>query len=140
MGIPGLTSFVHATGNLWTTINLHDTKLVIDGKALLFYLYENSDLDCRCGGQYNEFYRTVVAFFVALKSRHVDCYVVFDGTIDPSGKKLKTIKKRVKESLKTANKLSISAENRLFLIPLLSAHVFKQALRDESIPFGICDR
>ena len=140
MGIPGLTSFVHDTGNLWTTIDLHDTKLLIDGKALLFYLYENSDLDCRCGGQYNEFYRTVVAFFVALKSRRVDCYVVFDGTIDPSGKKLKTIKKRVKESLKTANKLSMSADNRLFLIPLLSAHVFKQALRDESIPFAICDR
>ena len=140
MGIPGLTSFVRYTGNLWTTIDLHDTKLVIDGKALLFYLYENSDLDYRCGGQYDEFYQAVVAFFVSLKSRRVDSFVVFDGAIDPSEKKLMTIKKRVKDNLKTANKLSISADNGLFLIPLFSAHVFKQALRDESIPFAICDR
>ena len=140
MGIPGLTSFVHSTKNLWTTIYLHDTKLVIDGNSLFFYLYENSGLDCRCGGQYNEFYQAVIAFFLALKSRRVDYFVVFDGTIDPSGKKLKTIKKRVKESLKTANKLSRLADDNLFLIPLLSAHVFKQALRDNSIPFVICDR
>ena len=63
------------------------TTLNIDGKALLFYLYENSDLDCRCGGQYDEFYQAVVAFFVSLKSRRVDSFVVFDGAIDPSGKK-----------------------------------------------------
>ena len=135
MGIPGLTSFVRYTGNLWTTIDLHGTKLDIDGKALLFYLYENRDLDCRCGVQYDEFYQAVVAFFVSLKSRRVDSFVVFDGAIDPSGKKLMTIKKRVKDSLKTANKLSISADNRLFLIPLLSAHVFKQQKYDISIRF-----
>ena len=140
MGIPGLTSFVHSTENLWTTIDLHDTKLVIDGMSLYFYLYANSGLDCRCGGQYNEFYQAVVAFFVALKSRRVDCFVVFDGTIDPSGKKLETIKSRIVQSIETANKLSRLPDDGLFLIPLLSAHVFKQALRDNSIPFVICDR
>ena len=140
MGIPGLTSFVHSTENLWTTIDLHDTKLVIDGMSLYFYLYAKSGLDCRCGGQYNEFYQAVVAFFVALKSRRVDCFVVFDGTIDPSGKKLETIKSRIVQSIETANKLSRLPDDGLFLIPLLSAHVFKQALRDNSIPFVICDR
>ena len=104
MGIPRLTSFVHSTENLWTAIDLHDTKLVIDAMALYFFLYSKSGLDCRCGGQYDEFYEAVVAFFVALKSRHVDCFVVFDGTIDPSGKKLETIKSRVEESIDAANK------------------------------------
>jgi len=141
MGIPRLTSFVHSTENLWTTIDLHDTELVIDGMALYFYLYRNSGLDCRCGGQYDEFYQAVVAFFLALKSKHVDCFVVFDGTIDPSGKKLKTIKSRVEESIKVANELSTyEYDVGLFVIPLLSAQVFKQTLRDNSIPFVVCDR
>ena len=86
MGIRGLTHFVHSTKNLWTTIDLQDTKLVTDGLALNCCLFENSGLDYRCGGQYDEFYQAVVAFFVALKSSHVDCFVVFDGAIDPSGK------------------------------------------------------
>ena len=140
MGIRGLTSFVHSTENLWTTIDLHDTRLVIDGKALYFYLYKDSGLDWRCGGQYNELYQAVVAFFVALKSSSVDCFVVLDGTIDPSGKKLETIKSRLKQSMKDGNELSRLADDSRFSIPLLCAHVFKQALRDKSIPFAICDR
>ena len=139
MGIPRLTSFVNSTENLWTTIDLHDTKLVIDGMALYFYLYGKSGLYCRCGGQYDEFYQAVIAFFLALKSKHVDCFVVFDGTIDPSGKKLKTIKSRVEQSIAAANELS-RYDVDLFVIPLLSAQVFKQALRDNSIPFVVCDR
>ncbi|XP_015778517.1 PREDICTED: protein asteroid homolog 1-like [Acropora digitifera] len=139
MGIPRLTSFVNSTENLWTTIDLHDTKLVIDGMALYFYLYGKSGLDCRCGGQYDEFYQAVIAFFLALKSKHVDCFVVFDGTIDPSGKKLKTIKSRVEQSIEAASELS-RYDASLFVIPLLSAQVFKQALRDNSIPFVVCDR
>ena len=71
MGIRGLTHFVHSTKNLWTTIDFQDTKLVIDGLALNCCLFENSGLDYRCGGQYDEFYQAVVAFFVALKSSHV---------------------------------------------------------------------
>ena len=141
MGIPGLTSFVHSTENLWTTIDLRDTKLVIDGLALNCCLYENSGLDCRCGGQYDEFYQAVVAFFSALKSRRVDCFVVFDGTIDPSGKKLETIKKRAEQGLETVHELSTSGDiDDLISFPLLYTHVFKQALRDKSIPFAICDR
>ena len=140
MGVRGLTSFVHSTENLWTAIDLHDTRLVIDGKALYFHLYKESGLDWRCGGQYNELYEAVVAFFVALKSNRVDCFVVLDGIIDPSGKKLETIKSRMEQSIQNGNELSRLADDSLFLIPLLSVDVFKQALRDKSIPFAICDR
>ena len=141
MGIRGLTHFVHSTKNLWTTIDLQDTKLVIDGLALNCCLFENSGLDYRCGGQYDEFYHAVVAFFVALKSSHVHCFVVFDGAIDPSGKKLETIKKRAEEGLETVHELSTSGDiDSLVSFPLLFTDVFKQALRDNGIPFAICDR
>ncbi|XP_044185119.1 protein asteroid homolog 1-like [Acropora millepora] len=140
MGIRGLTHFVHSTKNLWTTIDLQDTKLVIDGLALNCCLFENSGLDYRCGGQYDEFYQAVVAFFVALKSSHVHCFVVFDGAIDPSGKKLETIKKRAEEGLETVHELSTSGDiDSLVSFPLLFTDVFKQALRDNGIPFAICD-
>ena len=141
MGIRGLTHFVHSTKNLWTTIDLQDTKLVIDGLALNCCLFENSGLDYRCGRQYDEFYQAVVAFFVALKSSHVHCFVVFDGAIDPSGKKLETIKKRAEEGLETVHELSTSGNiDSLVSFPLLFTDVFKQALRDNGIPFAICDR
>ena len=142
MGIRGLTHFVHSTKNLWTTIDLQDTKLVIDGLALNCCLCENSVLDYRCGGQYDEFYQAVVAFFVALKSSRVHCFVVFDGAIDPSGKKLETIKKRAEEGLQTVHELSTSGDiDTLVSFPLLLTDVFKQVLRDNSIiPFDIYQR
>lgn len=141
MGVPGFTSFVNSIENLWERIDLHDTKLVIDGCALCYYLYVNSGLNCQCGGEYHEFYRAVVSFFVALKSSRVECCVVFDGVDDPSGKKLETIKKRAKNNIETAGELSRSANGSrsLFLLPLLSALVFRQALRDTNITFAICD-
>ena len=124
-----------------TTIDLQDTKLVIDGLALNCCLCENSVLDYRCGGQYYEFYQAVVAFFVALKSSRMHSFVVFDGTIDSSGKKMETIKKRAEEGLETVHELSTSGDiDSLLSFPLLFTDVFKQALRDNSIPYAICDR
>ena len=129
MGIRGLTNFVHWTKNLWTTIDLQDTKLVIHGLALNCCLCENSVLDYRCGGQYDEFYQAVVAFFVALKSSRVHSFMVFDGTINSSGKKLETIKKRAEKGLKTVHELSTSGDiDSLVLFPLFFTFVFKQAL------------
>ncbi|KAJ7362096.1 Protein asteroid 1 [Desmophyllum pertusum] len=62
---------------------LQNTKLVIDGSSLCYYLYR---LDCQCGGQYDEFYNTVLSFFDALISNGVESFVIFDGADDPSGK------------------------------------------------------
>ena len=68
-------------------------------------------------------------------------FVVFDGAIDPTGKKLETIKKRAEEGLQTVHELSTSGDiDSLLSFPLLFTDVFKQALRDNSIPFAICDR
>ena len=146
MGIPGLTSFVSSNENLWTTIDLHDTKLVIDGSRLCYYLYEENKLDCRCGGEYDEFYHAVVSFFDVLNLKRVECFVVFDGANDSSDKKLETLKKRAENKINNAIAvLSESAGNTPygrtpFLLPLLTKFVFLQALRDRDIKFAICDK
>ena len=142
MRILGLTSFVNSKPELWEDgeKELQDTKLVIDGSRLCYYLYESHGFDFRCGGQYGEFYHAVGSFFTALSSKRVECFVIFDGADDPSDKKLKTHQKRAIENVKRANALAKSADDCQFLLPLLTIDVFRQALRDGGIQFAVCDR
>ena len=141
MGIHGLTSYVNSISKLWGKKDLQDTKLVIDGSGLCYYLYEISHgFDSRCGGQYGEFYHAVGSFFTALSSKRVECFVILDGADDPSDKKLETLQKRAIQNIQRANALAKSADDREFLLPLLTKVVFLQALRDRGIQFAVCDR
>ena len=147
MGVRGLTSYVNSIETLWKRqTKLKNTELVIDGCGLCNYLYKNV-FDCRCGGQYEEFYNAVLSFFNVLDCNGVESFVVLDGAQHASGKKLETHKKRKNQRIETACAL---AQNRApengedFLLPLLSRLVFLQALRDltrdHSIKFVVCDR
>ena len=147
MGVRGLTSYVNSIETLWKRQSkLRNTKLIIDGSGLYNYLYKNV-FDCRCGGQYEEFYHDVLSFFNALDSDGVESFIVLDGAQHASGKKLETHKKRANQRIETSCAL---AENRApengedFLLPVLSRLVFLQALReltrDHSVKFAVCDR
>jgi len=147
MGVRGLTSYVKAIETLWQRqTKLKNTKLIIDGSGLCNDLYESA-FECRCGGQYEEFYHAVLSFFNALKSNGVEAFVVIDGAQHASGKKLETHKKRANQRINTSYAL---AENRElqdgedFLLPLLSKLVFLQALmdltKDHRVKFVVCDR
>ena len=140
MGIPGLESYVNSESNLWEPIILRDTKLVIDGSCLCYHLYKSHGFDFRCGGQYSEFHHAVDSFFTALRSKRVECFVIFDGADDPSDKKLETLQKRAIQNIQRANALAKSADDCQFLLPLLTIDVFRQALRDGGIQFAVCDR
>ena len=102
MGVRGLTSYVEAQGLFWETYKLRDTTLVIDGNGLYHYLYAHYNLDYRYGGQYDEFEEEVKVFFAKLTSHGVTPYVVFDGLLDATGKKLQTFMVRKKERIKRA--------------------------------------
>ena len=141
MGIPGLTSYINSIEALWTSTALQNTRVVIDGSCFCHYLYISHGLDCRCGGQYREFYNAVVSFFNSLTSKGVEPLVVFDGTFHPSGKKSDTLKKRAEDTIQKSNALSKSSQlDGVFLLPPLSKLVLIQALRDRNINFAICDR
>ena len=150
MGVRGLTSYVNPIKTLWKRqTELKNTKLVIDGSGLCNYLYKNvfDCFDCRCGGQYEEFYDAVLSFFKALDCNGVESFVVLDGAQHASGKKLETHIKRANQRIETSFAL---ADNRApengedFLLPLLSKLVFLQALvdltRDYGVKFAVCDR
>ena len=66
--------------------------------------------------------------------------MIFDGADDPSDKKLETLQRRAIQNIQRANALAKSADDRQFLLPLLTKVVFLQALRDGGIQFAVCDR
>lgn len=143
MGVRGLTSYINSIESLWTQIELQDAKLIIDGSGLCNYLYVKYGFDCRCGGQYEEFYDAVLSFFDSLYSKGIESFVVLDGAQHPSGKKLETHKKRANERIETSCALAENwapEDGDKFLLPLLSKLVFLQALRDRDIKFAVCDR
>lgn len=143
MGVRGLTSYINSIGTLWKQINLRSTKLIIDGSSLCNFLYMENGFDCRCGGQYDEFYDAVISFFDALDSKGIEAFVILDGTQDPSGKKLDTHKKRATDRIQTSYALAenlTSPEGNDFLLPLLSKLVFIEALGDRGVKYAVCDR
>ena len=140
MGIRGLTSYLERELDLWTTVYLKNTKVVIDGNGLFYRLYFGSELDCRRGGQYNAFHDRVRSFFERLDSNGVQSFVVLDGASDPSDRKLATSIKRAKESIGSAYRLaSISSDAETNVRPMLLRRVFIQALDDLEVKFSVCD-
>ena len=144
MGVRGLTSYLEESAPfLGRLIELRDTKLIIDGDNLCNYLYKENGFDCRCGGQYEEFYKKVLLFFEALKSKGVESFVVLDGAYDRSDKKLETRKERTQERIEKADRLfrnETSANgDEYFLLPLLAKFVFVEVLRDHLIKFAVSD-
>ena len=144
MGVRGLTSHLENSVKFYgTKIELRDTKLIIDGHNLCNYLYQENDFDCRCGGQYEEFYKKVQLFFDALKSKGVESFVVLDGAYDRSDKKLETQIKRTQDRIEKADQLfkneTSADDNEHFLLPLLAKFVFVEVLRDHLIKFAVSD-
>ena len=139
MGIPGLTSYLDSLPKLWKTIELRDTRLVVDGSCVMYYLYFNSELDCRFGGQYKDFEVVITSFFSALQAEGVEPFVVLDGAYDASNKKLVTYKTRFKEEIRRAHELAREGGNNSCLLPLLSRRTFMQVLSKLRIKFAVCD-
>ena len=142
MGVRGLFSFLNPIEEIWTTIELREKQLVIDGSALCNSLYEDNGLDRRCGGQYNEFYDIIVTFFQSLRSVGVESFVVLDGA-NINDNKLDTYKKRSEERIQTADMLAknpAAANKDVFVYPLLMNFVFTRALRDLEVKFAVSDR
>ena len=89
MGISKLTSFIHNFFSGWKEEKL-GKYLVIDGCSLCYYLYT---FDWINGGQYTEFYDSIVEFFHALQTSAVEPVVVIDGYAYPK-EKSDTVHKR----------------------------------------------
>ncbi|KAK2090309.1 Protein asteroid 1 [Saguinus oedipus] len=137
MGIRGLMSFVEDHSNeFFTGLKLRDTKIVIDGYALFHRLCFTSNLELRCGGDYDSFADVVQKFFESLFACNICPYVILDGGCDVSDKKLATIKDRAREKIQMAHSLSVGGSG--YVCPLLIREVFIQVLIKLQVPFVQC--
>ena len=137
MGIQGLSTFVDKNSYLLTDKQFHDTRVVIDGKNLYFFLHKYFRLNPQCGGDYNTYDQKIKYYFGIFKSCNIEPYVIFDGAYDKSDIKLRTTKKRASDRLNTVRHALHSTDANL--VPLLAQETFQCALDDLGIPHATCN-
>ncbi|XP_053406347.1 protein asteroid homolog 1-like [Mercenaria mercenaria] len=124
MGVRFLTSYIIENDDKFLCdYDLQDTKLIIDGSSLIFFLYEHYKIPHQFGGDYDIFARRCKEFFNILTQCNVTPVVVFDGADDPNNMKLTTLEGRMYRQI---NKLS--SEKEEFFLPHLSFVTFRQVL------------
>ncbi|XP_045565177.1 protein asteroid homolog 1 [Salmo salar] len=136
MGVHGLTSYVEGNRGLFQDVRFRDSRLVIDGCSLFFRLYLNHGLDQAHGGDYDAFAALLSTFISALEACNILPYVVLDGGMDPSDKKLSTLRQRLQSKIQEAESLSRGRHGSV--LPLLTRHVFIQVLSQRGVPLVQC--
>ena len=147
MGVTGLTKYVEENlpfdnADVWETFDLRDTKVIIDGCGLYFYIYGSvGRLDCKYGGQYNKLQKKLKKFFTKLRSNNVEPYVVFDGIMAKDEKKFDTLKEREKNRIKQMKKLWTSADPHQWkmVLPQLVEITVVQVLQEIEVPYARAD-
>ena len=138
MGVLGLTTFVDDHPALLTDHRLHNTRVLIDGNNLYYFLYYRYfDINICYGGDYNCYADSVRYYFRALKACNISPYVIFDGGYDVEERKLKTTIKRQHSRLKNVTALARGQKGQVF--PLLANEVFRQVLNEMDVAHMTCD-
>ncbi|XP_061574125.1 protein asteroid homolog 1-like [Cololabis saira] len=137
MGINGLTRLLETYREVYRHARLRGTRLVIDGNNLMCNLYCTSGLDQNCGGEYASFEDLIERFISALRTCEVMAYVVLDGGLDPTDRKLETMKMRAEQRIQEAHQAAETGE-RKGIIPQMAKMVFKQTLTRLQVPVAHC--
>uniref|UniRef100_A0A668SFC1 Asteroid domain-containing protein n=1 Tax=Oreochromis aureus TaxID=47969 RepID=A0A668SFC1_OREAU len=123
-------------------VKVEKTGIIIDGAALYYCLYYNSDpkLDQRCGGDYPGFKDEVCNFFKTLQDCEVTPYIILDGGSDPD--KHKTVVSRLGNRLEKAKAVAKTEPNAVpkgcNVLPPLVKDVFIEILKEKGIEFKQC--
>ncbi|XP_076005885.1 single-strand DNA endonuclease ASTE1 [Genypterus blacodes] len=136
MGVQGLTTYVEGNKQFLQDVRFRDSRLVIDGCALFFRLYFNHGLDQQYGGDYGAFSCLLSEFLSALAACNIQPYVVLDGGMDPSDKKISTLRQRLQSKIKEAD--SIAHGRHGSVLPLLTREVFTEVLIQRGVPLFQC--
>ncbi|XP_024152354.1 protein asteroid homolog 1 [Oryzias melastigma] len=136
MGVQGLTTFVEGNSNFLQNLNFKNSRLVIDGCSLYFYLYFNHGLDQQHGGDYDAFACLLIRFLSALAACNIQAFVVLDGGTDPSDKKFATLRERMQGKIRDADHICHGRNGSV--LPLLTRDVFIQVLIQRGIPLVQC--
>nr|XP_057902323.1 protein asteroid homolog 1 [Doryrhamphus excisus]XP_057902324.1 protein asteroid homolog 1 [Doryrhamphus excisus] len=136
MGVHGLTTFIEGNNLFLLDVRFRDSRLVIDGNSLYFNLYLKHGLDRQHGGDYDAFASIVYQFLSALEACNIQPYVVLDGGIDPSNKKMSTLKQRLQSRIQEAENMAHGRNGSV--LPILTRQVFIQVLIQKGIPLVQC--
>uniref|UniRef100_A0A671X477 Asteroid domain-containing protein n=1 Tax=Sparus aurata TaxID=8175 RepID=A0A671X477_SPAAU len=109
-----------------------ETKLIHASQGL-----QKICLDQNHGGEYAAFENQVEKFIAALRACEIKPYVVLDGGMDPTDKKLETVTQRAEDRIQRAHLAAVggSQEN---IMPQLAKMVFKQTLARLEVPVAKC--
>uniref|UniRef100_A0A1A9VZP1 Uncharacterized protein n=1 Tax=Glossina brevipalpis TaxID=37001 RepID=A0A1A9VZP1_9MUSC len=136
MGVQGLTGFIARHAELYLTpYELHDSLLVIDGDNLACNLYKDATGPYSAfGGNYDDFYRTVVNFFTVLNECNIQPYVLMDGGYEH--RKLRTVRTRLRKKIHLIKRINPCGSYPIF--PKMMNEVFVDAVRDCGVPIMRC--
>lgn len=136
MGLKGFTSFIdYHNDYLLKEIQFHDSKLVIDGSNLMYFLYRRFRIASKFGGDYHDFRSSINTFFDALKECNIIPIVIMDGCQNSDESKLNTSIKRHDQKLKIccANVHCGKKNPYQEAIPLLLKQEFRESLKKNNI-------
>ena len=137
MGVRGLTTLVeNHSRKILQEFSLHDTKIIIDGYGLLWYLLANirgAD-PMSHGGEYELLRSKIQFFFQNLLKCKCSPYVVFDGSFDLDDKKHNTLLERFKNRIKEAKQILRGGDGTI--MPPLALHLMKQVMRELGVSFA----
>lgn len=98
MGVQGLTTIVsNYAEKIFRHKKLKNTNIVIDGKSMIFFMYETRNL--QHGGDYDVFAKKVQKFFSCLLLHKIEPYIVLDGGYDSDPRRREAINKKINRRL-----------------------------------------
>ncbi|CAL8354549.1 unnamed protein product [Arctogadus glacialis] len=141
MGVDGLSSLLEDKTKQNIKIyqdfkDFSNSKLVVDGCNLAYYLYDKANLDQNHGGEYLAFQAEVQGFFKTLDNCRIEAYVVIDGGSGTSDIKLNTRMNRQRVLLKKIPDALRGKKKGIF--PPSTMSVFEQTLNDMKVPLVKC--
>lgn len=136
MGVRGLTTYIAQNAKQFLKpYELHDCDVVIDGDNLSSQIYKwLSHCNSAFGGDYDQYYRTVVHVFKLFEKCNVTPYVLLDGGYEQ--KKLKVVKQRLRSKIASIKYIRPTSNTSTF--PLMMREVFVDALRDCGVSLMRC--
>ena len=137
MGVHGFTSYVDSNQHFLQDHRFHDSKIVIDGNNLYYFLYYYCHVRYQFGGDYDQYFRKVIEIFQTLKACNIEPFVVFDGGYEADGRKLRTVIYRAEERIHLAGLIVNGKRGKV--LPVLAYETFKMALDFIGVPHATCD-
>ena len=144
MGVQGLTKYINNRKKIFfkDEVTLKDKPLIVDGSALLWQLMYDAPRR-EYGGDYDVQHDSLNSFFKKVEGMKIKMIVLIDGG---NNVKLKseTIQSRYKEKIKKVRQFNNKRESYRgkkgeLPLPLFSKTQFNEVLRENGIPFVLCE-